>query len=382
MPNNIKKEDNMTEKEIAEIRRRYRKEKSNITRICGCFVNEKKEIISELDQSVGLMPVDDADALLSTLKKTLSGNIGRNLIEIEFSTNQVDNSEEHRLLSGLRDTALKDKELVAKLYEKIISSYEYDGNYMIMVAHDRYDVFKYSADGEKGESGEMFSYIICAVCPIKPGKTSLSYYVPGNCFRTVCADTMLCSPELGFMFPAMIDGGANIYGALYYTKDLCNSHDGVVDALFDSALPMPAAEQKETFGSVLREAMEEDCSMKVVRSVYNQMNRMIEEHKEQKIEEPLVMSCDDAASMLRRCGVPETRVETFEEKYTSEFGENTEINPKNVAVPRMQVKTPEVTIKVSPGCGELVETRIIDGVRYILVRADKDVQVNGIDINI
>ena len=372
----------MTEKEIAEIRRRYRKEKSNITRICGCFVNEKKEIISELDQSVGLMPVDDADALLSTLKKTLSGNIGRNLIEIEFSTNQVDNSEEHRLLSGLRDTALKDKELVAKLYEKIISSYEYDGNYMIMVAHDRYDVFKYSADGEKGESGEMFSYIICAVCPIKPGKTSLSYYVPGNCFRTVCADTMLCSPELGFMFPAMIDGGANIYGALYYTKDLCNSHDGVVDALFDSALPMPAAEQKETFGSVLREAMEEDCSMKVVRSVYNQMNRMIEEHKEQKIEEPLVMSCDDAASMLRRCGVPETRVETFEEKYTSEFGENTEINPKNVAVPRMQVKTPEVTIKVSPGCGELVETRIIDGVRYILVRADKDVQVNGIDINI
>ena len=372
----------MIEKEIAELRRRYRKDKSNISRICGCFVNEKKEIISEFDQSLGLMQEDDADALLAVLKKTLSGYIGRNLIEINFSAAQVMEGDEHKLLTDLRSTELRDADTVKALYDKIITSYEYDGNYLILLAHDKYDVFSYSSDGEKGESGEVFSYIVCAVCPIRSGRNTLSYYFPGSCFRTVGSDTVISAPELGFSFPAFEDRSANLYKALYYTKDLSNSHDAVVDALFSSNLPMPAKEQKTTFGSVLREPMDEDCSMKIVRSVYSQVNRMIEEHKEQKCEEPLTMSRDDAAGMLRYCGVPEERVEAFESKYDSEFGENTEINPKNLAEPRMQVKTPEVTIKVNPGCSDLVETRVIDGVRYILVRADGDVEVNGVNIEI
>lgn len=377
----MKEDTFMIEKDIAELRRRYRKEKTSISRICGCFVNEQKEIISKFDQSLGLMQEDDADALLSVLKKTLSGNIGRNLLEIDFSARDVMESEAHKLLCELRSTELKDGETVDKLYEKIISSYEVDGNYVILIAHDKYDVFNYSADGERGESGEVFSYIVCAVCPIRSGRAALSYYVPGNCFRTVCADTMLAPPELGFTFPAFEDRGANIYGALYYTKDLRDSHEAVVDALFSSALPsMPAAEQKETFGSVLQSAMEEDCSIKVVRSVYSQVNQMIAEHKEQKVEAPLVMSKSDAADMLRYCGVPEERVTSFEEKYASEFGESAEINPKNITEPSMRVKTPEVTIKVNAGHSDLVETRVIDGVKYIMIRADDDVEVNGVNI--
>lgn len=371
----------MIEKEIAEIRRRYRKEKTNINHLYGCFVNEKKEIISELDQSIGLMSTDDADALLSVLKKTLSGYIGRNLIEIDFSTEQVMQSEEHRLLSELRSTELKDKALVKELYEKIISSYEYDGNYVILLAADKHDVFSYSSDGEKSESSEVFSYIICCVCPICVGKSTLTYYVPQNCFKSVYSDTVLGAPEFGFMFPAYDDHAANIYRALYYTKNLTDSHDAVVDALFKSKMPMPAAEQKETFGDLLRDAMDEDCSLRVVNSVYAQVDRMIAEHKEQKIEEPLVMTKSDASNMLGYCGVPADRIETFEQKFDEAFGEDTELNPKNIAEPRMQVKTPEVTIKVSPGCGNLIETRIIDGVKYILVRADDEVKVNGVNIN-
>ena len=370
----------MIEKEIAEIRRRYRKDRSNITRICGCFVNEQKEVISKFDQSVGLMQEDDADALLSVLKKTLSGNIGRNLLEIDFSADEVTKGEAHKLLTDLRETQLREGELVDALYEKIISSYEYDGNYLILVAHDKYDVFKYASDGERAESVEMFPYIICAVCPIRSGRAALSYYVPGNCFRTVCADTMISAPEFGFMFPAFEDGGANIYGALYYTKDLRDSHDAVVDALFCSELPMPAAEQKDTFGAILQTAMEEDCSMKVVRSVFSQVNQMIAEHKEQKIEAPMVMTKDDAAHMLRYCGVPEDRVECFEKKYAEEFGESAEINPKNVVEPSLKVKTADVTIKIGAGRSDLIETRVIDGVKYIMIRAEDDVEVNGVNI--
>lgn len=374
----------MNEKEIAEIRRRFRSDKTNISRVCGCFVNEKKEIISEFDQSVGMMPEEEADRTLSLLKKTLSGTPKRNLLEIEFSTDQVMNSEEHKLLTDLRSTELKDKELVRKLYDKIISSLELEGNYMILLAHDRYDVFDMAADGAREEeSRQMFSYIVCAICPTKEGKPTLSYYVPGNCLRSVCADTVLSSTELGFMFPAFDDRATNIYKAIYYTRSITDSHKELVDALFSSSLPMPAAEQKTTFGSILAESAAEECNLRVVRSVHSQLCHLIEEHKNEKKEEPLVINKSDAGDMLRYCGVDEEKIESFEKSFDEKFGESAEISPKNIAdAKHISIKTPDVTIKVNAGCGDLVEARVIDGVKYILVRAEDGVELNGINIEI
>ena len=72
----------MTEKEIAELRRRFRAEKSNISRVLGCYVNENREIISRFDQSLALMSQEESGRLLAILRKTLSGTPGKNLLEI------------------------------------------------------------------------------------------------------------------------------------------------------------------------------------------------------------------------------------------------------------------------------------------------------------
>ena len=50
----------MNEKEIGEIRRRQRRDRSNMTAIYGCYVNENKEIITEFRQSTGMMPENEA----------------------------------------------------------------------------------------------------------------------------------------------------------------------------------------------------------------------------------------------------------------------------------------------------------------------------------
>jgi len=374
----------MTEKEIAEIRRRFRTNKCNISHIRGCFVNEAKEIISEFDQSLGMMPEDDADAMLKILKKTLSGTPGRQLLDIEFSTQQVMESEEHKLLCELRSTQLKDEELVHKLYEKIISTYESNEGYLILLAYDAYDVFTKTADGEDElESSKVFNYFLCSVCPAKEGKAALSYYLPGKCFRTVVADTVLGAPELGFMFPAFDDRNANIYGALYYTKKLNDSHEATVDALFSSELPMPALTQKETFAQILEETAGEDCNMMVVRTVHSHINNMLEGHKAEKIEEPPVLTKEDIGEMLTYSGVSEEKVEKFYEKYDENFGKDARLNPKNIADAKtISVKTAEAKIKISAGNAGVIETRIIDGVKYILIRADADVEVNGVNIHI
>ena len=98
----------MNDKEIGEIRRHLRRDRSNITAIYGCYVNDNKEIIAEFRQSTGLMPENEADKYYGLLRRVLSGAIGKNLIDITFKTAQVADSPEHKMLMDLRKTALKD----------------------------------------------------------------------------------------------------------------------------------------------------------------------------------------------------------------------------------------------------------------------------------
>ncbi len=376
----------MNDKEIAELRRRFRSDKTSITRIRGAYVNEKREIISEMDQSTALLSETETDEILSVLKKTLSGKVDTNLLPIHFTTNQVMSSEEHRLLSRLRESALGDDETVHAFYKRVIDSLELKDNYMILLAYDCYDVFSYRRDGggREDESTEVFRYILCAICPVKTAKPTLSYYVRENCFRNVVADSIVSPPALGFMFPAFDERTTNLYGALYYTRATDESHQELANALFNAGeLPMPAKLQKETFRSLLADAVGEDCSLSVVRSVHAQLTTAMEEHKASKEPEPLAVDKYAIRDMLGFCGVPEAAVDAFEEKFDKSFGEGATLAPRNlVDTGRFEVKTPEVSIKVDPARADLVETRLIDGVRYVLIRADSGVEVNGINVAI
>ena len=101
----------MNEKEIGELRRHLRRDRSNMTNIYGCYVNDQKEIISRFSQSLGMMPENEAEKYFALLKRTLSGTIGKNLIDISFKTSQVAGSPEHKLLMDLRQCRCKDEEL-------------------------------------------------------------------------------------------------------------------------------------------------------------------------------------------------------------------------------------------------------------------------------
>lgn len=374
----------MTEKEIAEIKRRFNIDKTNIRCIRGCYVNEEKEVISQLSQTFGTIPRDEAEELLGIIKKTLSGTIGRNLIDIEYSNRQVIEGEEHKLLMKLRDSMLEDEEAVTELYQKIIRSFDTEGKYLILLTCEAYDVPSYTKDDMKLEnSSNVFTYVVCSICPVKPTKPALSYYASENQFRNISTDWVIAAPELGFMFPAFDDRQANIYNALYYIKNCSVSYTDFVDEIFKCEVPMPAETQKEVFNSIIEESVSDDCSFDVVQTVHEHISAMIEDHKERKEQEPLVISKNTVKDVLQYCGVSEQHIEAFEEKYNDEFGEFTELSPKNIVdIKKFEVCTPDITIKVNPERKDLVKTQIIDGVKYIIIRAEDNVEVNGININI
>ncbi|HIR31050.1 MAG TPA: DUF4317 domain-containing protein [Candidatus Faecousia faecavium] len=375
----------MIDKEISEVRRHLRRDRSNITHIYGCYVNDNKEIISEFKQSVGMMPENESDKYFALLRRSLSGALGKNLIDITFKTSQVADSPEHKLLMALRESRLEDEEKRLEFYQKIIDTVVLEGNYLILLGCDSYDVpFKSKDDSfQKDSSEEVYRFLLCCICPVKQTKANLHYIPEEKVFHDGAMNQMVSAPALGFLFPAFDNRSTNIYNALYYTHDTKGAQDALIEAIFNTPVPQPAAEQKKSFEALLTTALGEECSLDVVQTVHDQICQRIELHKESKVPEPLLISKEDVKEVLSSCGVSEEHVAKFSVDYDEVFGFEADLHPKNIIDNKhFELKTPDVVIKVDPARSDLIETRVIGGVKYIMICTDEEVEVNGVNIHI
>lgn len=375
----------MNDKEIGEIRRHLRRDRSNMTAIYGCYVNDNHEIITEYRQPTGIMPENEADKYFALFRRVLSGGIGKNLIDITFKTSQVADSPEHKMLMELRKSGLKDDTIRMEFYQRIMDSVAMEGNYLILLGCDSYDVpFKSKDDSfQKDSSEETYTYLICAVCPVKQTKATLHYVPEEKQFHDGAMNQPVAAPLIGFLFPAFDNRSTNIYNALYYTHDTKDSQEALVQAIFNTPIPKPAAEQKKCFEALLTTALGEDCNLDVVQTVHDQLCQRIELHKESKVPEPLMIAKADVREALASCGVSEEHLAKFSVDYDEAFGFEADLHPKNIIDNKhFEVKTPDVSIKVDPARSDLIETRVIGGVKYIMICADEEVEVNGVSIHI
>ena len=374
----------MTEKEIGELRRRLKPERTNITAIRGCYVSSAGDVLSAFRQSMGLMSEEDKEKYLAIFRRTLSGTPDRSLIDLTFRTAQVADSEEHRLLMRLRESALNDDEAVEQLFSLIRGAYSSEDHYLILLAHENYDVPFKAKDGVQLEDGsDVFSYILCAVCPVKPSKEALRYVAEEKEFHNGSMGYAAAMPEVGFLFPAFDGRRTNIYNCLYYTRSVKDNHENLVQAIFKIEPPMAAEQQQNTFSGLLHEALEEECSLPVVQAVREDLRQRMQAHKELKDDTPLTVSGSELRSVLAEAGVPEEKQAKFSVQFESTFGTDAALSPRNLMESKkLQLKTPDVIINVAPDRADLVETRVIGGVKYILIKADDGVELSGVDLEI
>ena len=374
----------MNKKELNEIRRRIRPERSSIGQIYGCYVNAAGEIIASFEESMGLLTKEEQEKYLSLLKKSLSGSLGKNLMPLSFATKQVMDSEEHRLLSALRKTELKDALLREEFYKAVIPALDLQAeNYLILLAFDAYDVPHYGKDGAEDDSREVYKYILCSICPVKPGKGQLGYDAGEKRFRHAVPGQAVAAPELGFLFPSFDDRSANIYSALFYSRGSQEIHPGFIDAVFRTPVPMSAGRQREAFSELLGEFGPKELSYDVIQSVQEQLQERVTLHKESRDPEPLTLSSRDMGDILENSGLSPEQAEQFCARCAEQFGEDAQLHPENLMDGRkLSLQTPEVKIQVDPKFGYLVQTRVIDGKKYILIAADSGVEVNGIAVDI
>ena len=371
----------MNKKEVLEIRKQYKPEDCSITRICGCYVDGNKEILSQSKEAFLSLPDEEIFKYLTIFKQTLSGTIGKNLINMEFPLEQEMIGGTQEFLLQLRDSKLQDDILLEEFYQKIIEHYDYGENYYIILIHVAYDIPGKSTDGSEmfDASDEVFDYILCSICPVHLSKEGLCYNPTTNHMENRIRDWLVEPPVKGFLFPAFNDRSNDIHSLLYFSKQAEDLQPAFIENALGCTLPMSAGSQKDTFQAVIMNTLGESCEYEVIRNIHDNLQEIIEESKESP--DAPVLTKPEFKRLLANSGATKENMEQFDISFDHIAGEKAEFLVSNIAETRkFSIETPDVVIKVSPERSDLVEQKIIDGIPYIVIPMTDQIEVNGVRI--
>ena len=375
----------MNQHDLSEIKRRLNPDKRNPSLICGCYVDYIGNPITSFELPVATLYEQENENYMSIFRKVLSGQIGQTLTPLAFPAESDD------LLLRVRDTELNDEESLQALFTRLIAGIRAEhpdlqsveeaqtaDNWLILLLHDHMDVRNRDVNREIDyeNSDRSFSYILCAVCPVKRDKSALRYDPSDSIFRERAPEWLAGAPVLGFLFPLFEDGAADVNTILFFSKDSRDAHEAFLKAAFNVEAVMPAAEQTENFQMLLAQSLGTECSLDVIQEMHEAVTGLIEE--QDKNAEPLMLTRKDVARVLTDGGVSPERVEAFQEGFDATFGAGAMIPAVNLVTPKQfKVDLPSVSIKVDPKQADLLETRVIDGRSYLLIPIDGDISVNG-----
>ena len=371
----------MNKKEILEIRKQFTPANCAITRICGCYVDHEKNKKLESKDAFLSLPEEEAFKYFDIFKKTLSGTVGKNMLNMEFPIDAEMPGGTQEFLLKLRNSKLEDDMLLEEFYDKVIATYEYAENYYIILIHAMYDIpGKTSDDLEMFDaSDEVYEYLLMSICPVSLSKAGLCYNAEDNRIEDRIRDWIVDMPDKGFLFPAFNDRSTDLHSMLYYTKKSSDLQPEMIDQLLGANMPMSADDQKESFQMIIEDTLGEEGDYETVRNIHETLNDLIEEHKEEP--EPLALDMTEMKKVFEQSGVDAEKMENFERNFEENAGEKATLLASNITeTKKFNIETPDVVIKVNPDRADLVETRIIDGRQCLVIPVDDHIEVNGINV--
>ena len=372
----------MNKKEISEIKKLFTTTRCAVTRICGCYVDAEKNQKTKLKEAFLSLPEEEMFKYFNIFRKTLSGTLGKNLVQMEFPLDQEMPGGTQEFLLQLRNSELKDDTLIDEFYQKVIENYINPENYYIILIHGAYDIPAKASDNLEMEdaSDYVYEFLLCSICPVKLSKPGLHYNADANTIENLIQDWIVDTPDIGFLFPAFTDRNTDIHNLMYYSKKPDIIQTDIINTLLGCQIPLSAKTQKETFQTIIEETLDNSCNFETVMAIQENLSEMIEERREDP--EPVVLDKYQVKRLLENSGVENERLEEFDELYESVVADdNASFVAANVTSTRAyEIRTPDVVIKVSPDKTQMIESRVIDGIPYLLIQATDQIEINGIAV--
>ncbi len=371
----------MNKKEILEIKKLFTNNKCCIQRICGCYVDGNKNKVTTFKEAFLSLPEDEIFKYFTLFRSSLSGTIGKNLLNMEFPLDTEAEGGSQEFLMKLRASHLKDDDLLDLFYTRIIDNYNYPENYLIILIDGAYDVPGKSSDGLDMDdaSDYVYEHILCSICPVNLSKEGLCYNAETNSIENRIRDWLVDAPMHAFLFPAFNDRNTDIHNLLYYSKKAEEIQADFIGGMLGCVSPMTCKSQKETFSEILSDSLGDECNFDTVKTLHENLTAYVEEHKEGP--DPVAFDKLNVKKVLETSGVNNEVIQQFDANYDDMAGTRTNFIAESVVNTRtFEVKTPEVVIKVAPDRTDLIETREIDGRIFLMIEVIDNVEVNGITV--
>lgn len=318
----------MRKKDILELKKRLKKDHCTFTKMCGCYVNGEKHVILKFRETFLNLDEDEYFKYLDIAKKVLSGTLGNNILELNFPTNEDLINEKQISLMQLKNSKLTKDDVLDDFYDSIINSYDYTGNFLILIFHDAYDVITKTKDNLKlDESEEVYEYVLCAICPVSLSDPGLRYFEEENKIKARVRDWVVDAPTNGFVFPGFINRSSDVNSVMYYTKNAKDTHPELMENALGCYSKQTAVIQKETFQSIIKDSFsaDEKKADKVFMEVQDNLNAMIDEYNSMYEDvdcDPITLTKKDIENLLSESGVPEEITSKIQQSYIETFGED------------------------------------------------------------
>jgi len=315
----------MQKKDLLEIKKRYKKEMATFSKMAGCYVNGEKAIVTKFRETFLNLEDDEFHKYLEIAKKVLSGTIGNHILALQFDEEKEEEQMQSFYMDLKRTRLLKD-DLLDAFYEKVIDTYEYVGNYIILLFHDAYDVITKTEDNMKvDESEEVYEYVLCAICPVSLSDPGLSYVEDENKIRARHRDWVVEMPKNGFVYPAFIDRSQDIDQVMYYSKNPKEPHVELMEEILGCKVKETASLQKESFQAMVKGVLaeEKEDADGLFMDIQDQLHGRLVEFKETYSDAdvaPMVLRQDEVEDLLRDSGVPEKHTVEIAKSYEHYYG--------------------------------------------------------------
>lgn len=372
----------MNKREVSEIKKQFSPTNCNITRICGCYVNGEKDIITTFKDAFLSLPEEAAFKYYEIFKKTMSGSVGKCLHDVEFPREAEKDGGAQAFLLKLRDSGLKDDELLEAFYQRVIDKYCCVGNFLILLIHGTYDIPGKAEDGQTmfDASDEVYNYILCSICPMSLDKPGLAYNEKDQKIENRDRDWIVEMPAHGFLFPAFHDRSSDIHGSLYYTKKSRDMQDSFFAEMFGAVIPMPEDEQREKFAAVIEETFGEDLDFQTAKAINDNLMEHITEHE--MSTEKYVLDKKAIRELLEESGAADEQLEHFDEVFedimeTKDTKKSTLMADNLLNTAKLTVKADDVVVTTKQDSCAGIETKIIDGKRCLVIELSGNCLVNG-----
>lgn len=374
----------MNKKELNDLKKNFSDKCGFFTfnQILRAFVDSDKNIVCKKHSLLGVMPSEEQELIVETLRKGLSGTLGKNLIEYSFPDSEyLEDGAQNILYKSLKSKFLDEAEN-DKFLQNLTANIDYTSTFVIFAAHCTYTLFRRDKNDEQSEENSDYNFILTVICPVELGEDILIFDETDNniCLIPKKNRNISRTPTDAFLFPVLTGGDPDINSVLCYTSKPKEPNKSIAEKVLGCETSFTAVGERAVFCKVLSDVIGDDLDYTVITQVNEKITEEIKEHRFD--EKPTAIDDIKLKNILTDVGVAEEKLEKVQKVFNNTTG-GKPLTATNLVTSKTVIAMPDITVNISKGATDKVRTSLIGGRRCIVIDIDDpNVVINGLSTTI